>query len=160
MIRRQDEGRETFFARSFLRVVALFWNSKREFERWESYVARYEKKLKNKMDDEIKLAGLEALVAEELERHLTLNSNRLRAFEDARLEIVTHVEVKFGLSIGDSKPGDTGLREHSDPMDVGAVNSLSSVKDKASSVPREMGVFKCGGAHSQRDCDARKSTGK
>ena len=33
-------------------------------ERWESYVSRYEKKLKNKMDDEIKLADLEALVAE------------------------------------------------------------------------------------------------
>ena len=26
----QEEGRETFFARSFLRDFALFWNSKRE----------------------------------------------------------------------------------------------------------------------------------
>ena len=47
------------------------------------------------MDDEIKLAGLEALVPE-LEKHLILNSNRLRTFEDARLEVVTHVEAKFG----------------------------------------------------------------
>ena len=46
----------------------------------------YEKKLKDKMDDEIKLAGLEALAPEELEKHLTLNSNPLRTFEDARLE--------------------------------------------------------------------------
>ena len=53
-------------------------------ERWESYVSRYEKKLKNEMDDEIKLAGLEALVLEELEKHLILKSNRLRTFEDAR----------------------------------------------------------------------------
>ena len=30
-------------------------------ERWESYVSSYEKKLKDKLDDEIKLAGLEAL---------------------------------------------------------------------------------------------------
>ena len=53
----------------------------------------YEKKQKDKMDDEIKLV---ALVPEELEKHLSLNSNRLRTFEDARLEIVTNVEAKFG----------------------------------------------------------------
>ena len=85
-------------------------------ERWESYVSRYEKKLKDKLDDEIKLAGLEALVAEELEKHLILNSNRLRTFEDARLEIVTYVEAKFGLRIRDSKPSENGfawtLRSH------------------------------------------------
>ena len=91
-------------------------------ESWESYVSRYERKLKNKMNDEIKLAGLEASVSEELEKHLILNSSRLRTFEDARREIVTYVEEKFGLRIRDSTPSDTGLREHSD---VGAVSSLS-----------------------------------
>ena len=60
-------------------------------ERWESYVSRYEKETKDKLDDEIKLAGLESLVPEELEKHLILNSNGLRTFEDARLE----VEVRF-----------------------------------------------------------------
>ena len=59
-------------------------------------MSRYEKKLKNKMNDEIKLAGLEALVPEELGKHLILNSNRLRTSEDARLEVVTYVEAKFG----------------------------------------------------------------
>ena len=63
-------------------------------ERWVSYVSRYEKKLKDKMDDEIKLAGLEALVPEELEKHLILNSDPLRTFGDARLEIMTYVEVE------------------------------------------------------------------
>ena len=48
-------------------------------------MSRCEKKLKGKMD-EIKLAGLEALVPEELEKHLILNSNRLRTIEDARLK--------------------------------------------------------------------------
>ena len=98
---------------------------------------------------------------EELEKHLILISERLRAFEDVRLEIVTHVEAKFGLRIRDSKPSDTGSRGHSDPMDVDAVNSLSlsSGKGKGSSSPRD-GCFKCGGAHFQRDCNARKSTGK
>ena len=89
------------------------------------------------MDDEIKLAGLGALVPEELEKHLILNSNRLRIFEDARLEIVTYVEAKFGLRILDSKPSDTGLCEHSDPMDVDAVNSLSSVKGTWPPGPRD-----------------------
>ena len=94
-------------------------------ERWESYVTRHEKKMKDKWDDEIKLAGLESLVPEELEKNLILNSNRLRTFEDARLEVVTYVEAKFGLRIRDSKPSDTGARGHSDSMDVDAVNSLS-----------------------------------
>ena len=112
-------------------------------ERSESVVSRYEKKLKNKMDDEIKLAGLEALVPEELEKHLILNSNRRRTFEGARLEIVTYVEPKFGLRIRDSKPSDTGLCEHSD---VGAVNFFSSVEGKGSSVPR-VGCFKIAMEH-------------
>ena len=40
-------------------------------ERRESCVSRYEKKMKDKLDDEMKLAGLESLVPEELEKHLT-----------------------------------------------------------------------------------------
>ena len=44
---------------------------------------------------------------------------------------------KFGLRIRDSKPSDTGSRGHSDPMDVDAVNSLSSSKGKGSSSPRD-----------------------
>ena len=118
-----------------------------EIERWGSCVSHNEKKLKDKLDDETKLAGLDALLLEELEKHLILNSNRLRTFEDARLEIVTYVEAKFkfGLRIRDSKPSDTGSRGHSDPMEVDAVNSLSSSKGKI--------TF-------QRDCNARKCTGK
>ena len=89
--------------------------------------------------------GLEALVLEELEKHMILISNRLRTFEDARLEIVTHVEATFGVRIRDSKPSDTGSRGHSDPTDVDVVSSLSSGKRKGSSSPRD-GCFKCGGA--------------
>ena len=68
---------------------------------------------------------------------------------------MTYVEKQFGLKIRDSKPSDTGLREHSG---VGAVNSLSSVKGKRSSSPR-VGCFKCDGAHFQRDCNASKNAG-
>ena len=59
--------------------------------------------MKDKLDDEGKLAGLESFVPEELEKHLILNSNRLRTFEDARLEVVTYVETEFGLRARDSK---------------------------------------------------------
>ena len=104
-------------------------------ERWESHVSRYEKKLKDKLDDEIKLAILGALVPAELEKHLMLNSNRLRTFEGARLDIMTYVEAKIGSMIRDSKPCDTGSPGHSD-----AVNSLSSGKGKGSS-SRVMGVL-------------------
>ena len=113
MIRQQEEGNETF---CLGRCSPLELQA--GIERWESYVSRYEKKLKDKM---------EALVPEELEKHLILNSNRLRTFEDARLEVVTYVEAKFGLRIRDSKPSDTSTRGHSDPMDVDAVDSLSLV---------------------------------
>ena len=75
-------------------------------ERWVSCAGRYEK-LKGKMDDEIKRAGLESLVPEELENHLIFNSTRLRTFEDARSEIVTYVEEKFGLRI--RKPSEAGF---------------------------------------------------
>ena len=52
------------------------------------------------------------------------------------------MEAMFGLRIGDSKPSDTGVREHSD---FWLVNSLSSVEGKGSSVPR-VGCVKCHGA--------------
>ena len=56
---------------------------------------------------------------------------------------MTYVEVKFGLRTRDSKPSDTGARGHSDPMDVDAVNFLSSGTGKGSSSPRD-GCFECG----------------
>ena len=75
-------------------------------------MSRCEKKLKDAVDDEIKLAGLEALVLKELEKHLTLNLKRLRTVDDARLAFVTYMEAKFGLIIiRDAKPSETGARE-------------------------------------------------
>ena len=156
--------------RNFLRTIIVLgqcslWEHQAGIERWESYAWRDEKKLKDTLDDEIKLAGLEASVLEELEKHLIVNSNRLRTFEDAHLEIVTYVEAKFGLRIRDSKLSGSGARRHFDPMDVDAINSLASGtgKGKGSPSPRD-GCFKCGGNHVQRDGAAhvtpRKSNGK
>ena len=104
-------------------------------ERWESKVVRYEK-LKGKLDDEIKRAGLESLVPEELELHLIFNSTRLETFEDARSEIVNFLEEKFGLIIRDFKPSEVSLRKSSDSTDFDVVSSLLSGKGKWSSDSR------------------------
>ena len=71
---------ETFCARSFLMDGALFWNSRRGSNAGN----------RGRRDQA-------CVVPEELEKHLILNSNRLRKFEDTRLEVVTYVEAKFGL---------------------------------------------------------------
>ena len=95
---------------------------------------------------------------EELEKHLILNSNRLQTFEDARLEVVTYVEAKFGSVI--PRRATRALVDTRIPWRLmQSTLSPSSAKGKGSSSPRE-GCFKCGGAHFQRDCNARKSTGK
>ena len=103
------------------------------FERWESYLSQNEKKLKEKLGG-IKIVGLEALAPEEPEKHVILNTNGLRTFEDARLEIVTYVEAKFRLRIRDSKPRDTVTRGQSNPMDCSPGNwrglSLIEVDNK------------------------------
>ena len=67
-------------------MISPGWSSllelKAGIERWESYVSRYEKKMKDKLFDEIKLAVLE------LGKHLIIKSSRLRTFEDAQLSLV------------------------------------------------------------------------
>ena len=71
-----------------------------------SHASRNEKK--------IKLARLEPLVPEKLEKHLIFNSNQVRTFDDAPLEVVTHVVTKSNLGIRDCTTKD---------MDLDAVNS-------------------------------------
>ena len=145
-------------ANQWRRDQHLDFNSRRELNAG-SLLSKYEKMLENWMNDEIKRAGLEALVPEELEKHLMLNSNRLRTFEDASLEIVTYVETKFGLRIRCFEPSDASFRECSDPMGVGAVRSLSLGKKKKVIRSTQWG-FTFDAAHLQRDCNASKNTGK
>ena len=73
-------GKGISFAQSCLLDDAPLLELQAGIERWETHVARYEK-LKGKMDDEIKRAGLESLVREELENHLIF---QLQPFEDFR----------------------------------------------------------------------------
>ena len=158
-ILRLEEENETSCVRSFLREGAISCNPKRASSDVSPTCRVYQKKLKRKLDDEIKLAGLEARVPEVLEKHLIFNSNRLRKSKEARLEIVTYVEAKFALRIRDAGPGEAASRAQSDPMDVGAVNSVAFGKRNASAVPRG-GCFTCGGVHYRRDGNARKGKSK
>ena len=93
-IRRQEEEREILISKIISLGRCSLLELQAGIERWESYVSRYQKKLKDTFDDE-RFVGLEALVPEELEKHLIVNSNRLRTIEDALLKIVTYVETKF-----------------------------------------------------------------
>ena len=76
--------------RNLLRTIispgrCSLWELQAGIERWESCVSRYEKKMKDKLDYEIKIAGLEHGCRRNCKKRLILNSNRLRTFEDARL---------------------------------------------------------------------------
>ena len=94
-------------------------------------MSRFEKKMKDKLDDEIKLAGLESLVREELEEHLI---SQLESLANIRGCAPGSRDVRGGEVWFENS---TGSRGHSDPMDVHAVNSLSSGKGKGSSSPRD-----------------------
>ena len=73
-------------------------------------MSRNEKKMNDKLDDERKLAGLEALVPQEREKHLLLNSKSLANFRGCASGDCDVREATFGLIIRDSKPSDTGAR--------------------------------------------------
>ena len=77
MIPQQEEGRENLLRTIVSPGRCSLLELQAGMERWESAVSQYEEKSKNKMNDEIKLAGLEAFVPKELEKHLILNSNCL-----------------------------------------------------------------------------------
>ena len=59
-----------------------------EMEHWESAVSQYEEKLKNKMNDEIMLAGLEAVVPKE-STPTAFELLKMRVAKSWRVEIVT-----------------------------------------------------------------------
>ena len=74
--------------------------------------------------------------------------------------VVTYVEAKFGLRIRDSEPSDTGASVDTQiPWLLMRSTLFRLAKEKGHRV-RVMGVLKFGGAHFQRDCNVRKSTGK
>ena len=156
---------EICFARSFHLESALCWNSEQGLNDGNHTCSATRKRCRTQQTMSSSSCWSGGTGPEELEKHLILNSNRWRTFDNAHLEIVTFVEAKLGLRIRDSKPSQTGARGHADPKDVDALNSLASGtgKRKGSSSPRH-GCVQCGGAHVQRDCHVhvtpRKGNGK
>lgn len=65
--------------------------------KWELLIQRYEAKTGTRLDDDLKVAGLEALVPEDdeirLHTHMLVNASRMNTYGAARLEIVTVVEA-------------------------------------------------------------------
>jgi len=94
-------------------------------ETWEDMVSRYNKKntrLKQaELPDDIKCSALEAMVPEELERHLQMNAARLSKYEDMRHEIVMFFETMTGkqlrVNVKNQMPGQGGAS----PMEVDAL---------------------------------------
>ena len=73
-IQRHREESGICFAQLFLQDGALCWNSKHGLNGGTPTCRALRKRLKDTSDDEIKLAGLEVLVFEEVEKHWILNS--------------------------------------------------------------------------------------
>ena len=178
MTERQEKENETCFRTIISLGRSCLLEPQTGSERWESYVSYHEQKLKDtSCRREIKVAGLEALVLEELEKHLIsiyiylyiftyiyiyiYISNRLRTLEDARLGIVTFVEAVVGLRIRGSKPSESGARRHSDPVDDDAISFLASCtgEGKGTSTPPD-GSFKCGGNNFSRRLHFSRHTTK
>ena len=70
MARRQEEEKRNFLRTVISRGRCSLLELQAGIECWESHASRFEKKMKDKLGDEIKLAGLESLVPEELEKHI------------------------------------------------------------------------------------------
>ena len=93
-------------------------------KRWTSYAVRYEKRMKDALHYEIKLAGFEALVPEDLERHINLNMDKLRTRGEVRAEVRTYIEAKTGLQIRNNRP--SGTIENEDEREIDSWSVLSS----------------------------------
>ena len=120
---RQEEKSEICFARSFPLESALCWNAEQGLNDGNHTCSATRKRCRTQQTMSSSSCWSGGTGPEELEKHLILNSNRWRTFDNAHLEIVTFVEAKLGLRIRDSKPSQTGGRGHADPKDVDALKS-------------------------------------
>ena len=94
---------------------------------WEEQVRRYEQRKdkegnRQKVPDDIRMSSVEALVPEELEKHLLLNSQRLSTYALMRDEVVMYAEARTGQSLSGR------LKKDPNTMDIDA---LTQEKGKA-----------------------------
>ena len=92
----------------------------------EGMIARYDKKAvkngKNPLDDDLKSASIEAMVPEEIDKHLTLNRSRLTDYASVRNEVVDLFEARTGKTVKQSlkstMSSTNAQNQGGDPMDV------------------------------------------
>ena len=73
-------------------------------EKWEEMVVRYERRRDDQgrrelVPEAIKMAALESLVPEDMEKHLLMNQSRLGSYELLRREVVAYMEARTGVRI-------------------------------------------------------------
>ena len=96
---------------------------------WEGMVTSYNKKAfklnEAVIADDFLASALEAMVPEELEKHLQLNASRLKKFSDMRQEVVQYYETRTGKSVKitlrDRMPSTAHDHGGARPMDVDAL---------------------------------------
>ena len=122
---------------------------------WEEMVSRYNKKNAKlgeaQISDDFLCSAVEAMVPEELERHLQLNGARLPKYADVRAEVLAFFEVRTGKQVK------TGLREQMShaktttvPMDLDTlVREKGKGKDKNAEKGKNKGKGKKGGTPNQ-----------
>ena len=112
-------------------------------ERHELLVQRYERTkdaqgAPNKIQDDLRLAALTAMVPEDIEQHLLMNDARLSTYELARAEVINFLESRHGLRVRDTRV-QRDTRAGNDPMDVDSFQHKGKSKGKGKSKDKGKG---------------------
>ena len=91
-------------------------------ERLEDMMRRYQSRRdaagqQHQLSEDIKMASLEALLPQDLEKHCQMNASRLASYATLREEIVRYCETRGAVH---ERPGGNRRKDGDDPMDVGA----------------------------------------
>ena len=115
-------------ARSHLREILTSGRSKIQelipsIERLEDLFRRYcarrdEEGIHHTLVQDMRMAALEALIPEDLEKHVQLNRSRLKNYDELRREVILYAEARCGSKTFIQSPSQPSTL-HNDPMDVG-----------------------------------------
>ena len=104
-------------------------------ELWEEAVRQFEQRRRPdgsraQLDDDIKIAVLEAMCPPDLEKHLQLSRHRLSTYEEVRAELSNYLETRAGTKVQLRLPGASRDDSGPVPMDVGAFEKKGKGKGK------------------------------